>query len=416
MKSKFTIGNQFNTLNKSVLIIMTCIFIFNLPGYGQQASTSKQKVVTGEKRLIVLEGTPYERGKIHGEKLKVEINEFVKIWKANIREVYQIEPDKFIADFIRYTDYQPAIKKYTPDLLEEVRGIAEGCGIDFDTMYVFQLVDEYWLNTADMNGERCSSLGMSKNEDGPSCVAQNMDVEGFRNGYQVVLHIKDQDSLQETFIFTFAGFIATNGINNKGVGVVVNAMSQLSYAREGLPVAFVIRGMLEKNNPEDAVKFLHRVKHASPQNYIIGGPEKVYDFECSCNRIVPFQPVEGSGVVYHTNHPLVNDDYNPKYRDALKALGENATVTRRGNSFVRFDALQKRLIVKQKTDRISQIKGALSSHDSERHPICRPYTNSRSGFTFGSTIMVLSGKPEFHVSFGPPDSNPYQVFKFGNSN
>ncbi|MCP4709245.1 MAG: peptidase C45, partial [Planctomycetes bacterium] len=77
--------------------------------------------------MVVLEGSAYERGKMHGEKLKDEISELVKIWKLNIRETYNVEPDEFIADFVERTDYQPAIEEYTPELLEEVRGIAEGC-------------------------------------------------------------------------------------------------------------------------------------------------------------------------------------------------------------------------------------------------------------------------------------------------
>ena len=412
MNTRYSICHLFNTFKKFILVMVVLIFVFNLPGYGQQASIGKISGVSGEKRLVVLEGSAYERGKMHGEKLKDEITELVKIWKSNLRDTYKIDPDKFIGDFIDQTDYLPAIKEFTPDLLEEVRGIAEGCGIDFNTMYVFQLVDEYWLNGGDLKVEHCSSLGMNRNDIDPACVGQNMDLESFRHGFQVVLHIKDQDSARETFIFTFAGFIATNGINNKGVGVVVNAMSQLSYSRRGLPVAFVIRGILEQNKAEDAVKFLHRVKHASPQNYIIGGAEEVYDFECSSNKIVSFPPVEGSGVVYHTNHPLVNDDYNPKYIDTMKVFGENAVVTRGGNSYVRFNALKKRLTAKSQTDRVALIKATLSSRDSERHPICRPFTNNQSGFTFGSTIMVLSEKPEFYVSFGPPDINPYQLFKF----
>src|SRR2546422_8288805 len=43
------------------------------------------------------------------------------------------------------------------------------------------------------------------------------------------------------------------------------------------------------------------------------------------------------------------------------------------------------------------------SHDSREHPICRPVKEKSATFTFGSTIMKLSDKPEFLVAPGPPD-------------
>ena len=173
MNTRYSICHLFNTFKKFILVMVVLIFVFNLPGYGQQASIGKISGVSGEKRLVVLEGSAYERGKMHGEKLKDEITELVKIWKSNLRDTYKIDPDKFIGDFIDQTDYLPAIKEFTPDLLEEVRGIAEGCGIDFNTMYVFQLVDEYWLNGGDLKVEHCSSLGMNRNDIDPACVGQN---------------------------------------------------------------------------------------------------------------------------------------------------------------------------------------------------------------------------------------------------
>ena len=39
-------------------------------------------------------------------------------------------------------------------------------------------------------------------------------------------------------------------------------------------------------------------------------------------------------------------------------------------------------------------------------------TNRKSGVVKEKRLLVLSGTPEFHVSFGPPDIKPYRVFLF----
>src|ERR1700731_3679221 len=86
--------------------------------------------------------------------------------------------------------------------------------------------------------------------------------------------------------------------------------------------------------------FLHRIKHASVQNYIIGGPANVYDLECSATKVSPLKVKERDDVVWHTNHPLVNDDYNAKYRAALAKQPKNQGA---GNSVTRLDCLARRL-------------------------------------------------------------------------
>ncbi len=388
------------------LLIFALIALVFLP----QIDTGILLAQEDDGRVIVLTGSPYQRGMTHGKALKNEITELVQLWKKDLNRMTSSDPDSVITRFLEKTDYLSAIRKYTPGLLDEVRGISDGSGIDFNTMLAFQFVDEVWLNVSDVMGEHCSSLGVSRSGENPSMIGQNMDIEGFRNGYQTVLHIKNGETGLETFVFTFAGFIATNGMNNKGIAVCVNAMMQLNYSRTGLPVAFMIRGILESETLEDAVSFLKNADHASPQNYVIGGPERVYDLECSSEKIVPYELGIVPNTVYHTNHPLKNKDYNPRYRKYVEGLGEGAVMG--GNSHVRFNSMEARFKALDGTAKLRDLKEILSSRDSDRHPVSRPFIDSSRGFTFGSTIMVLSDEPEFHVSFGPPVVGNYKIFRF----
>ena len=275
-------------------------------------------------KVITLEGSPYERGLTHGKTLKTEIGALVSLWKADLTRQFKMEADAFIAKFVDRTQYVQAIRKWTPDLMDEVRGIADGANIPFDTMLVFQLVDEYWIFGGPVASEHCSGLGVARRGDRPTVVAQNMDLEGFRQGFQVVLHIKHPGSNLEAYVTTNAGLVALNGMNSRGIGVCVNTLSDLEHCRDGLPVACVIRGLLRQETEEAAIAFLRSVKHASGQNYVIGGPARVYDFECSANRVVPFVPPDLEGAVYHTNHAMANDDLTPEAKGATASeLGRN---------------------------------------------------------------------------------------------
>ncbi len=364
--------------------------------------------VNNEIRVLVLEGTPYQRGLTHGMALKKEIHEVVALWKADLAEKAQTDADAFIKKFLNETDFIPAIEKWTPDLLEEVRGIADGAGVEFETIYAFQCMDEVWLYMDGLQVEACSAIAFARDEARPVLLAQNMDLEPFRNGYQVVFRIRHAESELEVLALSCAGLIVTTGMNSAPLGVCVNAMSQMDYAKVGLPIAFVVRGLLEQQQLEDAVRFIETIQHASGQNYILGDSERVVDLEVSANKIVPYIPAENPEVILHTNHPKINSDYNPRYRQDI----EKGKTPRdlHENTLVRLEALERRLVAKASLD-IEDIKSTLSSRDSEEHPVCRVYDTNKSSFTFGTVVHVLSEHPEFHLAPGPPNATPFQVFQ-----
>ena len=360
-------------------------------------------------KVLVLEGTARERGRTHGKAMKDDIHRLLKLWKKNLATSFNTDADAFITRFVQKTTFLAAMKKWTPELVDEVEGIAEGAGIAFETMFVFQLLDEVWINGEAIVGERCSSLGFSRTGNRPACIAQNMDLEPFYDGFQLVLHIKHNEANLESFVLTVPGFLGLNGVNNRSVAVCCNTLLQLSNCRDGLPVACVVRGVLQQRSEEDAAAFLHKVKHASGQNYVLGGPVRAASYECSAHKVSPFTPRGRDGIVWHTNHPLASDDESPQYRAMLKE--QDALQRKEKNTRTRLECLEKRLLGVSAFPGVDRIKETLASQDSKEFPICRPKGPSGM-FTFASTIMVLTEEPEFHVAPGPPNVTTYEKLSF----
>jgi isopenicillin-N N-acyltransferase like protein len=358
----------------------------------------------GEVKVLELHGSPYERGVLHGKTLKREIHELIRLWKADLESSYKMEADAFIAKFLKQTDFQKSIKKWTPDLWQEVRGIADGSGVAIDTIFVFQLPDELWANGGDVaGGEHCSSIGVNKTATSPTYVAQTMDIPAFYHGYQTLLHVKDTRSNPEAFVLTVPGLIGLNGLNRDGVAITCNTLLRLEYSKDGLPVAFIVRAVLQQKTLKNAVAFLHDIKHASGQNYIVGGAEGAHSFECSANKVSEFVPYANAPVTYHTNHPLANDDYNHTYLANLKKRNKTVADVPPYVCY-RLEALERRLKNKTNLD-IEVLKAALSSRDHERNPVS-------NGSTFAGTVMVLSADPELHVAAGKPHETAFQIFRF----
>lgn len=381
--------------------------------------SSEQAKIPGHLEILKLSGPPRQRGRIHGEELRSKIRELLGRMKENIGKSYGVNPDEYIKDFVASTDFVGAIDRWTPGLLDEVKGISEGSGIDFQTMYYYQMGDEdlwyarnkkYGITLDDAN--RCSSLGVVGQKGLPTMVAQNQDMPSYVHGHETLLHIKYQDSDLETFIWTFSGIIALVGMNNHSVGICANTLLDLNPCLDGLPVAFVQRGLAEQQSFEDAVKFAKTVKHASGQNYVIGGKKNLINLECSANGTARFVPYAGATRVYHTNHALVSED-NSIFLEYLKKIEIPPERLKRGiaNTEARLAALQRRLNDESKRIDIEAIKAALCSRDDPDNPVCRELAPGR-GLTFGSMIYELSDSPVLHLAPGPPCTTEFKTYTF----
>lgn len=368
-------------------------------------------------QVLTLTGTPRERGRAHGEALRGKIAEMIGQWKANIAADLGSDPDEFLAELIAQTNFLPAVRRWTPGLLEEVEGIAEGANVDFNTIFARQLSDEEpWFRMEKKLGkswgdEHCSALGINPQGNLPAIAAQTMDTPAYYDGFQVLLDIRYSDSDLEVFMFTIAGKINLAGMSNAPVAICCNTVLPLNYVKDGLPEDFVVRGALEQPGLDAALDFMHTVKHASGQNYVIGGRERVLSLEASANKVVEYVPYPGANRVYHTNHPLVNDDQ--AIHEQRMALGsdEDRMAWRdstgvRSNTFARFDTLQQNLSNPDEVITIDRIKAILSSHDA---PVCH---HSDKKISLGCLIMELGGVPKLHLSPGPPCSTPFSTYTF----
>jgi predicted choloylglycine hydrolase len=249
--------------------------------------------------------------------MKNRILELVGLWKNDIEKKYQISADKFITTFLDSTDYIPAIIKWTPDLLEEIKGISAGSGIDFNTIFAFQLTDEIWTNARLINiPHHCTSVGINnyKKDGSSNYIAQNIDITPFYHGYQILLDISDKDSNSRKFVTTFVGYIGANGLN-KNIGITANTLSDLRSSLNGLPVCCIARGVLEKASFDEAVNFIKNIKHASGQNYIIGSRHDIISLECASDLVTEYWPDSTKEYTFHANTPLTNTSYHPAYID-----------------------------------------------------------------------------------------------------
>ncbi len=385
------------------LILLFTLLISTL-SFGQQEKSRTIKTVT-------FSGSGYALGVQHGKTLKKEIGEVVKAWKENTTAQLGKDANVVLKEFFEYAKFDEAIKKWTPELYEEIEGIAEGSGQKLNDILVLNLLDEFWVYIVDLQiNHHCSGLGVPARNGNPGYISQNMDLENYTDGFQVLMRLEKTKARPEQLILTHPGLIALNGMNEEGIGVCVNTIMQLKASSKGLPVAFVIRRIINSTEKEELLSFIQTIDHASGQNYIIGIRGEVFDFEASANKVVQFKPENKNGTVYHTNHPIANDDikkgfekFNPNLKEAQKPVNSN--------SYLRLKAVEKRMTPNIDINE-GMIKNALRSKDNKYNPVCRANNKDGQGFTFASIIMTFSEQPNIQILAGPPDESEYKKIYF----
>jgi isopenicillin-N N-acyltransferase like protein len=346
-------------------------------------------VETARRQVIDCAGSPAEIGEAHGEFARDLIGSTIDSWLSLVAGKTESANEAF-ARFLGATSFMPAIETHTPGLLDELRGIARGANQPFETLLVYNLMDEEWSFRTGRLGQAPGCTAIAVHGVG---IAQTMDIPSVHDGSQLALRIRTNTGPGK-IVFTGAGMLGLNGANASGVGVVVNNLAQLPSSASGLPVMFVMRSVLDHLSAASAAAWVKSVPHAIGQHYLIGDSTQILSLEAAANGVFDV-PVPDHYV--HANHPLANPDSGP---DAARQEAASNTHAR-ANQAIALSA-----------DATTQAEIEATLEDREAPISCA----KREGFmTFGGTSIALTSPPTVRIAFGPPHENPWTTVAFNHA-
>jgi isopenicillin-N N-acyltransferase-like protein len=351
---------------------------------------SGSSTAVADMEVITCAGTPRQRGEQHGEALRHQIADGLARWSEAIATAHGVNADTYIDEFVHGTDFLSAIRRWTPKLLEEVQGIARGSGQPWEWIYACNLLDEEWTwASAHRRGHPpgCTMVGIVP-QDGPPLLAQTMDINRFHDGAQAVIRLEG-DVDPDVLVFTRAGMIGLTGCNAAGLAVVVNNLDVLPASRTGLPVAFAIRGILERRSLGDATAFFSEMTHATGQHYGLASPEGLASVEAWATGVTV--NTEPGARLVHTNHPLstepIADDAEERFK--LSRTRERLDFVERGSRACH-DASGIQKMLSDRTVPISL--DAMSP-----------------SMTFGAVVYECSVPAKMRIALGPPHLQPFHA-------
>ena len=340
-------------------------------------------------RLVDLSGDGPARGTVHGEELRGPIADALDRWRDGIGTRTGRSARAYVADFLGSTGHVATTARLSRDLYGELLAIAAASGQPRDDVLAYNLMDEQWRYDGDAD-TGCSVLATVLDADGSTLLAQNMDLPASMDGAQAILRIAAVGDAPDQLVLTAAGMIGLFGVNALGLGICVNTLTDLPAARDGLPVAVVVRELLRRRDVRSAARYLASAPHASGQHYALADRHGPRGYECSAAGCVAGP---GGRDLLHTNHAL---------------WCATAEASRSTTTHARLRALRKGLPAVRRT---GDVRPLLTS---PADGLCVQPAPRRPSVTFCSAQFLLTADPPaVSVALGRPDLVSWQPIGFG---
>jgi isopenicillin-N N-acyltransferase-like protein len=208
------------------------------------------------------------------------------------------------AEWRRAKLYQRSAARAFPQLIDELKGYAEGADVSFGDLWALCIEDE----VSESPAEKCTTIVTN----GGSLVAHNEDWEGDAANSICVL----RKSVGNTSIFELAYLNGLGGnsmsINSHGFVHAVNSVTHTDR-QIGVPKNLVARWLSETYSPSDDLAALARLRRASGYHHcLVGLDGQLWSMECSATQQVLKRP---AAPFVHTNHYLTRLSALERERD-----------------------------------------------------------------------------------------------------
>jgi isopenicillin-N N-acyltransferase-like protein len=371
---------------------------------------------------IRVAGTPYERGRQYGAQARAQVHLSVQAYQ---RVFAHYAGWDWPAVRRAAAAFEAPIAAFRPAYLDEMRGIAEGSGLDLPDVLAINTRTEVMYaakgrqaplaaRATDRATDRqaplahrvpaeCSAFAVVPAPRAPgqpvsALLGQNWDWLLHSARTLVVLEVR-QDDGPDFVTVVEAGLLAKAGLNAAGLGLVTNALvTDADVGTAGLPYHVLLRAILDCATVTEAFNVLQAGIRSSSANYLIahasGAALNVEAAPGDFTRL--YLQFPDQGLLLHTNHFLSSRLHPvdvslwamPSSAVRLQRLGAGATGSATLDDF--------RLLLADHAD----YPYSICSHpDPGDHPL-------EQGATIASILMDLNARRVW-LAAGNPCQTPY---------
>jgi isopenicillin-N N-acyltransferase-like protein len=374
--------------NIKAILGLAIIFIIVTAAFSQEKN---ERTVLKENRipLIVVKGNHYEVGYQIGEKLKDYLHETIKIEKEWVEKDSEMSWEDVRGQAKLFLIYSEV---HVPEYVEEIKGMAEGAGIDFIDLFSEACEEIYYKDFLERG---CSDLIASNDVtvDGSVLVAHNNDTSPQWEKYAVAIHYQVEGE-PEFIAVGYGGLAISIGYNAAGISLTGNELS-MNDMQPGVPRMLLVRKILAARNLTEAINASLLHPRASNYNMVITDASgEIYSIEGSATDYEALYGIEG--YLVHTNHYLAQ-------RMRKYELDPYDITT----SMVRYNRANRLMRNNKGKITIDMLKEFLSDHTNYPGSLCRHGKEVKTTF---SVIINLSNL-QMLLARGNPCSNSFYEYQ-----
>lgn len=352
-------------------------------------------------RVVDLKGTYRDIGLQYGESCAEGIKENIQLWVEMIQAYYpQATKNRMVALAQQFLE---SYKTYTPELVDELEGIAEASGSSFEEILFLQVKSELLFNFPNelFGSEGCTSFAVTGDatRNGETIAGQNWD--WFPRSSPLLIRVQPTGG-RKFIALTLPGMLGICGINEAGIAHQANAITTIKSRIGIAPYGGIHQEVLTQKNIADMIGVLYKIHNASADNYLMASAEgDIIDVELTADGIEVLYPKQDFCV--HTNHLLA---------ERFKPIDKAGLVT--PNSYLRFARLNKLIHQNYGQLTVDSFKKLLSDHNGYPDSICRHVDEEDPPqlhrITRASMISV-PGEQKLYVANGQPCENEYYEYE-----
>jgi isopenicillin-N N-acyltransferase like protein len=357
---------------------------------------------------IRVAGNAYERGRQYGTQARDRVHLSVQAYRRVFAHYagWSWDQARRVA-----AGFEAPIAAFRPAYLDEMRGIADGAGLDLADVLAINVRTEVMYSAqarraplaARTPPAECSAFAAAPGpaRPGATLIGQNWDWLLHCTQTLVVLEVRQEEG-PDFITVVEAGLLAKAGLNSAGLGLVTNALvTEEDTGTPGLPYHVLLRAILDCATVTEALMVLQAGARSSSANYLIAHASGVaLNVEAApgdFTRLYPRYPERG--VLLHTNH-FLSPGVHP-VDVSLWAMPDSVVRLQR----LRAGAEQPEALT------LDHFRALLADHADYPHSVCShpdPADHPcEQGATIASVLMDLQTRRVW-LAAGNPCQAPYE--------
>lgn len=350
--------------------------------------------------IVHVQGSHYEMGRQIGKLRRDAVYQML----ATYHRYFEDESDRIGISgwkeaILHARKYLPFAEESVPQYVDELKGIADGAGLDFNDLLVLNCMEAI---TEDALHAGCTSLAAAPEvtADGSVLVGHNED--WLPDDYNTVYLVHARPEDEPAFLaITYGGLLPNIGFNEHGIAQCCDSVYP-DDARFGVPRIFVSRAVLAARIPSDAIRAaLNRRRAAGYNHLIVHVSGEMYNVEVSAED---FDVIYGmDGLLAHTNN------YLSRRMRAIEKSSEELIASR-----VRYNRASRLMRSQRGKISLKSIQSVLTDHVNFPQSICNHVEASdlllERQQTIASLIMDLATRT-MEVAWGTPCRSDYHSYR-----